>query len=98
MPDDHHPIAERGHFLHYVRGEQDAAPLRFQVLQDIAQVADRHDIEPVGGLVEDEIGRAMYKCAGESRFDPLPLGETLGAAIDEALHAERAHELLETRL
>ncbi len=61
--------------------------------EQAAQGAHRHDIQPVGGLVQHQVARPVHERAGERGLDALPLREALGAAVGEFLHLQEPHEL-----
>ena len=65
-------------------------PCAFKVQQHLAQIADRHHVEPVGRLVEHDIAGVVHQRARQRHLDALALRESLGAAFDEAFHAERS--------
>ncbi len=73
-------------------------PCDFRFAQNLAQVANRHDIETVGRLIQHEVRRIVDERARHRDLDALSLREPLGAAIHEAFHAERAAQLRGARL
>ncbi len=95
---DHDRIAERRDFLHHVRAEEQALAAAPQFAQQVAQRADAHDVETVGGLVEQDRLRVVDERARDRHLHPLALREALRAAIGDGRDAERANELVDPRL
>ena len=63
VAEDHDAVAQRRDFLHHVRAEQQALAGAAQVPELLAQRAHAHDVEAVGGLVEQDrvAGRARAR-------------------------------------
>ena len=73
-------------------------PLRAQVAQQVAQRANAHDVETVGGLVEQDRLRVMDERARDRDLHPLALRKALRAAVGDGGDPERPDELVDPRL
>ena len=69
--DDDDTVAERRHFLHDVAGKHDAAAFVTERADHVAYGAGRHDVQTVGGLVQDYVLGAMHERAGDGDFGAL---------------------------
>ena len=78
---DHHDlVAELLDFLHDMAGKQHAVSGVAQLRQQLAQAAHRHDVEPVGGFVEQQVLRPMHQRARQRGLELLALRKALRAA------------------
>ena len=59
-----------------------------QAEDQLAQGARRHDVEAVGGLVQQHVARRVHQRAGQCHLGALALGKALGAPVGEVAHAE----------
>ena len=82
-------IAQLAHLVHHVAGEQHAVPGIAQLAQQRAQRAHRHDVQAVGGLVEDEVARVVHQRARQRGLQALALREALGTPVGELLHLQQ---------
>ncbi len=83
--DDADVVAERGDFLHDMAGKQHAAAGVFQLQNQSAQRARRHDVEAVRRLVEQHVLRVVHERAGERDLGALTLRKALGATVGKVL-------------
>ena len=95
---DHDRIAERRDFLHHVRAEEEAFAAAPQFAQQVAQRANAHDVETVGGLVEQDRLRVMDERARDGDLHPLALRKSLRAAIGDGGEPQRPDELVDPRV
>ena len=72
-------------------------PLAPQVAQEGAQRANAHDVETVGGLVQQDRLRVVDERARNGDLHPLALRKALGAAVGDVGDAERPDELVDPR-
>ncbi len=94
---DHDVVAQRGDLLHDVAREQDAVPGAAQLLDQRAQGARRHHVEPVRRLVEQQVLRRVHQRARERDLDALALREALRAAVGDRAEVELGDERLDAR-
>ena len=80
---DHDLVAERRDFLHHVAREEHALAGVAQAPDHVAQAARGHHVEPVGGLVEDHVGRVVHERARDRDLHALALREAVGAPVEE---------------
>ena len=81
--DDDDLVAQGGHLLHHVAREEHALAGLAQAPHRLAQAPRRHHVQPVGGLVEDHVGRVVHQRAGDGDLHALALGKAVGAAVEE---------------
>nr|GEU28344.1 hypothetical protein [Tanacetum cinerariifolium] len=98
-PRHHHDVvAELGHFLHDVRGQDDAAAGIAQGQQCPAQAARAHHVQPPRGFVEDQVARIGQRGAGHRYLHALALRKAQNAAVDDVRQFEDAHGVVDARL
>ena len=93
--DDHDAIAQRGDLLHDVRRQHHAAAFHLQLQQEFPQRPGGHDVEPVGGFVEQDGAGLVDQRPRDRDLDPLALREAVGAPVDELAHVEHAGQLVD---
>jgi hypothetical protein len=93
--DDHDVVAERRNLLHHVTREQHAVADGAQAQDQGAQRPRRHHVEPVRGLVEEQVLRRVRQCARERDLDPLALRESLRAAVGDRTEVEFGDQRLD---
>src|SRR5437879_2195487 len=94
--DDANGVAELLDFAHDVRGEDDGLSIVAAFVDESGDSARGHDIEAIGGLIEDHDGRIVDEGAGDGSFLLHAGGELVAAAIAEAVHVEAIENVVDT--
>jgi hypothetical protein len=95
--DDDDLVAQLLHLLHDVCGEDDAFAAALgaaQPAQRLSQGAGGQHVQPVGGLVQHDVGGVVHEGAGQRRLHALALAEALGAAVQDGLHLQQLRQFI----
>jgi hypothetical protein len=90
----HDAIAQRGHLLHDVAGEDHAAALGAQLPAGSRAWPRGHHVEAVGGLVQDHVARVVHQGARDRGLGALALREAFALPVQHVLHVERLDQRL----
>src|SRR5207245_11283956 len=93
---DANGVAELFHFAHDVRGEDDGFAVVAAFVDESGDGARGHDIETVGGLVEDHDGGGVDESAGDGSFLRHAGGEVVATTVAEAIHIETVADAVDT--
>src|SRR5436190_18816758 len=85
---DANGVAELFHFAHDVRGEDDGFAVVAAFVDESGEGARGHDIEAIGGLVEDHDRRIVDESAGDGSVLLHAGGEVVAPAGTEADHVQ----------
>src|SRR5882757_2205489 len=92
--DDADGVAELFDFTHDVGGEDDGFAIVTAFADEGGDGEGGHDIEAVGGLVEDHDGRIVDESAGDGGFLHHAGGELVAAAVAEAVHVQAFEDVI----
>ena len=95
VSDDADVIAKRRNLLHDMTREQDAAAVVFQLENQVAQRACRHDVETVGWLVKKDVLRVVHQRPRERDLGALSLRKALGAAVRKLADLQQLDDLVD---
>src|SRR6266850_2170224 len=93
--DDTDGVAEPFDFAHDVRGEDDGFAVVAAFADESSDGAGSHDVEAVGGLVENHDGWIVDEGAGDGGFLHHPGGELVAAAVAETIHVQAAENVVD---
>src|SRR5579859_685523 len=93
--DDADGVAELFDFGHDVRGEDDGFAVVAAFADEGSDGAGGHDVEAVGGLVENHDGRVVDERAGDGGFLHHAGGELVAAAVAEAVHVQTIEDVVD---
>src|SRR5437899_5953310 len=88
-------VAELFDFAHNVRGKDNGFAVITAFADKSGDRASRHDVETVGGLVEDHDGRIVDEGAGNGGFLHHTCGELVAAAVAEAVHVQAIEDIVD---
>src|SRR5712664_477617 len=88
-------VAEFFDFAHDVRGENDGLAVVAAFADESGDGASGHDIEAVGGLVENHDRWIMNKGAGDGGFLHHSSGELVATAVAETVHVQAAENAVD---
>src|SRR5262245_38895129 len=69
-----------------------------QLFQQAAQASHCHDIQSVGGLIQQDIAWPVYERSSQRGLDSLSLRKSLRNAVGKLAHLEQLDELVRARL
>src|SRR6476646_697492 len=93
--DDADGVAEFFDFSHDVCGEDDGFSVVAAFADEGSDGASGHNIEAVGGLIEDHDRGIVYESAGDGGFLHHAGGELVAAAVAEAVHVEAVENVVD---
>src|SRR5712692_7670624 len=93
--DDADEVAELFDFAHDVGGEDDGFAAVAAFANESGDGAGGHDIEAVGGLVEDHDRGIVNEGAGDGSFLLHAGGELVAAAVAEAVHVQAVEDVVD---
>ena len=95
MVDHDHPLAQRHHVGHVVAGEQHGGALALVVLGEEAADAALHgDVQPQGGLVQEQHSRAVHQRPGDLHLHALAQRQVADRLLDQVLQLQQLDELI----
>src|SRR6266849_4212792 len=93
--DDTDEVAELFDFAHDVGGEDDGFAAVAALADEGGDGPGGHDIEAVGGLVEDHDRGMVNEGAGDGSFLLHAGGELVAAAVAEAVHVQTIKDIVD---
>src|ERR1700730_12650454 len=94
--DDTNGVAELFDLAHDVGGEDDSLAVVAAFADEAGNGAGGHDVEAVGGLVENHYRRIVDKRAGDGGFLHHTGGKLVAAAIAETVHVQAVENVVHT--
>src|SRR5882724_8017757 len=94
--DDADGVAELFDFGHDVGGEDDGFAIVAALANEGSDGAGGHDVEAVGGLVENHDGRIVYEGARDGSLLHHTGRELVAAAVAEAIHVQSSEDGMDT--
>src|SRR6267143_3606445 len=93
--DNANGVAEFFDFAHDVRGENDGLAVVAAFADESGDGAGSHNIEAVGGLVENHDGWIVDEGAGDGGFLHHSGGELFATAVAETVHVQAAENAVD---